>query len=530
MEIKRYCGNAKPFVYALFHESDMAKANEVLVNLCKEKYLVWFENVFDEKSQKRMEKASIVMLFMSPAASSEDRVNEAISFAVMKNIPIITVYLIPTEMTPSQKLQLNTYQGLMKYSFEGEELFYEKLYKSSAMQFSTITTAQKKSARRKSTVSWVVAAAVVFVIAFIVLLSSVGGLVEAGTLMANCGYTGALSDITDIYIYATKTMDANHGASHPLTEDDTDYIQINDTGEKLVKGEVEDISDFSQLKRLKNLVFTGNALNDISPLYKLRHLEILDISCNPIKNLDGIDNAEALKTLNIAYTDVIDLTPLMNCPSLESVYVSCNMKAIIKNMDVSFKVVFADHTWSEWNTIMEATYKQEGQLQRSCLTCGKIEIKTSPVIEHEHTWSDWDVLVESTYTQEGQTQRSCLTCGETETGVIPITDLANPGIDKLTPHIFGGKEEWGDTAADYLYGIYIFGVNTEYTYVFKKNGVVVDCSGREYVDDDGDGLTNKTHIMPDPLQMGSYDPTATYTLEVYGDVESYIYTIRHKFD
>ncbi len=495
VEIKRYCGNAKPFVYAVVHGSDKVMAREVLQNLCARKYSVWYEELahagFDRRSKKRMEKAALVMLFMSPAASADDEINKAISYAVLKSIPILTVYLEPTELTPAQKLQLNTYQGLMKYSFESGHDFYEKLYGSSVMNLTSVTPAQKKSARRQSAVSWAAAITTVFAVVCIVFLSSVGGAVKKGSLMDDFGYAGALSDINSIYIYATKTMDADQGASRPLTKDGADYLQIVRTGEALARGDIMDIGDFAQLKNLKTLVFTGNALKDISPLYKLNHLEYLDISCNPVADLKGIGKATSLTTLCIAYTKVLDVSPLLDCRSLKSVNISCDMEAEFAGLNADFDIVITDHLWNDWHETVKATHKQEGRWQRSCVICGKMEAD-----------------------------------------VVPMTGMDDLGIENLTPHIFGGAEEKGKIGNDIPYGIYILGVSTEYTYVFKKNGTIINCSGREYLDgdDDDDELPNKTHIWPDPLQMGDYDPDATYTLEVTDKGRSYTYTIRHKYD
>lgn len=532
MDLKRYSGNNKPFVYAVFSESDKAPAQEVLGKLCAEKCSVWYEDGFGKKARKRMEKSGTVLLFMTPAASADNKVNEQINYAVMKGLPVITVYLSPTELAPSQKLQLNTYQGLMMYSFGSEEQFYEKLLNSPALQLTSVTEAQKKAARSKSLLSWAAAVAAVLVIVFIVLLSSVGGSVEAGSLMSNFGYTGALSDISEIYIYATKTMDANLGASHPYTENGSDYIQLDETGERLIRGELEDISDFSQLKKLRALVFAGNSLKDISPLYSCTELELLDISCNPVNSLDGIGKAQALKSLRISHTEIEDIAPLSQCPSLERVYASCDMQELFEGADISFEVVFADHTWSGWRVTSEATYAQEGRQEHLCHFCGKKETATVPVIAHEHDWEDWYESFKPTYASDGEHRRSCKLCGETEIQTIPKLDLEHPDIDKLHPHIFGGKEEWGEDALEDLYGVYIWGVSSEYSYIFKKNGVVIDYTGPEFIDEENNPevILEKTHLTPDRAQMGVYDPNAVYTLEVYGNGKSYIYTIKHKFD
>lgn len=490
MEIKKYCGNAKPFAYAVYHASDRANVEAVLKNLGTKQYPVWYESIFGRHAQKHMEKAILIILFMTPSASVDETVNAAVNFAVTKNLPIITVYLAPTVLTPAQKLELNTYQGLKKYDYENEEDFYNELYNAAVMQWTSVTPAQKRDAKQKSVLSWVAAVAVVAVILFIVLLSSVGGTVKPGTLIDDLGYTGSLSGIKEVYIYATKTMDGNKGACRPRIEDGADYLEIIETGDVLDKGDVKDIGDFAQLKNLTVLVFTGNAIGDLSPLSDLDALQYLDVSCNPVANLDGIDKMRSLKTLNIAYTDVKDISPLLNCSTLETVYVSCNMESLFAGVEEGFEIIAADHNWGEWFIAAEASYTEAGRSQRVCDTCDKSETKT-----------------------------------------IPVIDLANLGIMNLYPHIFGGVEEWGEDVLDSnYYGIYIRGVNTEYTYVFKKNGTILNCSGREYLDGDGDGLADKTHIWPDALQMGDYDPDATYTLEISDNGASNVYTIWHKYD
>lgn len=565
MEIIRYSGNAKPFLYAVFAESDKQEAESVLKNLLENKYSLWYEKAFGRHAKKRMEKSTVVILFMSPAASMDQWVNDAIHFAVLKNLPIITIYLSPTGLTAAQKLQLNTYQGLMKYSHENEADFYSKLYSTSAMQWTSISPAQKKQAGRNGVMSWAMAALVIAIILFTILISSVGGSVRRGSTLDSLGYGGSLSEIEEVYVYATQKMEENKGASKLLKEGESDYLKIIETGDMLFLGNIKDISDFSQLKSLKEMVFTGNVVSDISPLYKLDLLQYLDVSCNPVSDLKGIEKLPSLKTLNISYTSIADISPLLSCGALETVYVSCNMDDLFKDRQPGFQVKVSEHDWSDWKATVERTAGEEGFQQRICETCKEVETKPiansnvssganpgpgptpsptpssvqtpGPTAEtpgsraaHQHNWSEWDVIVEPTPMKEGSQERFCSICGEMETVVIPADDVYHISIDKLRPHIFGGVEEQINGAGGSpSYGIYIYGATKDYTYIFRKNGTVIDCYGREYLDDDGDGLPNKTHIWPDPLQMSSYDRAASYTLEVSGNEQSYTYGIKHKF-
>ena len=65
---------------------------------------------------------------------------------------------------------------------------------------------------------------------------------------------------------------------------------------------------------LKKISVAMNSLTDVSPITQIESLELVRISCNPIKSLEGFDKLSHLKNLNLSDTKADDLEPIKNCP------------------------------------------------------------------------------------------------------------------------------------------------------------------------------------------------------------------------
>lgn len=325
----KYCGNKKPFIYAVVHGADSEEAMSIMEDMAGKGHAVWFADDFSKKEQKRMDRAAAVLLFLSPEAVEESWVNDALNYAAQHEKPMITVYLKPTGLKPGQKLMLNSLQGIMKYACGNDSEFYTRLYGAPVLQNLAVTPAQKRSARTTMILLNAFIAVIIAVIVLSTVLFSAGGMVQPDSLLADLGFSGRTGDIDAIYIYGDQTREENLGISLPLKkyEDSNgqppstgDYLWMIDPNETSDFGTLVDIADLSQLKNLKELALAGNAILDPSPLYALKKLTYLDISNNPVAALTGIEIMPALKTLNITYTNVTDLTPLLNCPVLQTVY------------------------------------------------------------------------------------------------------------------------------------------------------------------------------------------------------------------
>jgi len=321
MKQKAYAGNGRPFVYALYAPEDQEGAEAVFNALREKGYDTWPSVRFD---RRRMKKAALVLFVLSKAALESDTMNRAIDHAVQTDQPMLAVYLEQAELTPAQKLLLNTQQGILRYDCENDADFQEKLFGCSLLQNLTVTRAQKRAALLTT---WGIAAGVLAAAALTVILAlGLNASVPEDSLVAEFGYTGRIRDITEVWIYGGRTMDACaekvFAALKYSGDISTENALYYDNGEHtMLFGTTDDISDFSQLRYLEQLALAGNEITDLSPLFQLKNLYYLDVSVNPIQSIEGIGAMEALRTIYLGFTYVTDFSPLLDCPEIEQVYV-----------------------------------------------------------------------------------------------------------------------------------------------------------------------------------------------------------------
>jgi hypothetical protein len=322
MKYTPYTGNGKPFLYAIFAPQDAEETNSVLEGIADRGYAIWPGVRYD---RSRLDKAALVVLFLSPAAAADETIDRMVNYAVQKDKPMLVVHLAPTQLTPAQKLMLNTLQGILRYDCASEEEFKEKLFGSALLQDLRVTPAQKRAANRTT---WLISAGVLLAVAAAIMFAiQSNAKIPDDSLAAQLGYGGKMKDITSILIYGDQIGTARSESSFAGQECDWENEQWRDTilyagaSEAADFGEISDISDFAQLKNLSELSVAGNQVSDISPLFELRKLEFLDIAGNPVNDLSGIEALESLKTLCIANTRINDLGPLDGCENLQTVFV-----------------------------------------------------------------------------------------------------------------------------------------------------------------------------------------------------------------
>lgn len=332
MQQKPYSGNGKPFIYAMYAPEDREAAEVVLSAMQEKGYELWPSERFDKR---RFGKAALVLFFLSPAAVVNEAMNRAIHDAVQRDYAMLAIHLCHTELTPAQRLLLNTQQGIMRHECASEEAFYDKLFGSSLMRDLQVTSAQKRAA---SLTTWGISAGVLFaVVAAVVLALGIGAQVPEDSLLAELGYTGRMADITSIYLYGEQMSEARsdvtiRGKRHN-NEQKTfeDVIFINDLQNSVAYDEISDLSDFGQLKNLKELSIAGNHVADISPLFRLHDLEFLDLTGNPIEDITGIGALSNLQTLCIGGTLVSDLSALAACYNLKKVILDAQQYRVFTN-------------------------------------------------------------------------------------------------------------------------------------------------------------------------------------------------------
>jgi hypothetical protein len=322
MEFKPYSGNGKPFIYAIYAQEDKEAAGAVLSALWEKGYELWPSERFDKP---RLRKAALVLFFLSPAAAASEAVNRAIQDVARRDGAMLAIHLSPTELTPTQKLLLNTQQAILKYDSTTEDAFTEKLFDAQPLQNLEVTRAQKCAARLTT---WGSIAGVLCAVAVAIYLAlGFNAQVPEDSLLSELGYQGRMADITSIYLYGDQISESRTDVSlvgvmydwknrtHP---DGLYYNQIESFADF---GNIVDLSDFAQLKNLEELSVAGNQVTDISGLYKLGNLEYLDLTGNPVQDISGIGELSKLQTLCIGDTKILDITPLDACANLSNVLV-----------------------------------------------------------------------------------------------------------------------------------------------------------------------------------------------------------------
>ena len=65
----------------------------------------------------------------------------------------------------------------------------------------------------------------------------------------------------------------------------------------------------------------------------------------------------------------------------------------------------------EWEIIINPTCQDVGEKVQRCSVCNGI-VKTEPVDKADHSYTDWTILEEATITKDGKRERTCIYCGE----------------------------------------------------------------------------------------------------------------------
>ncbi len=178
------------------------------------------------------------------------------------------------------------------------------------------------------------------------------------------------------------------------------------------------------------------------------------------------------------------------------------------------------HTWTEWETITEATCGTDGLETRTCTVCGETETKTIPATGN-HTWTDWDITPATCSTAGSQT-RSCEVCGKTETEAIPATGehvydedgicticgYDSNGVD-LGNGLFQGIESEVSTAD---LSFHFFDLGTKST----GDCILVKCGDTEVLIDAGAATASVSAIE---TYVGQYctDGVLEYVVNTHGD-------------
>ncbi len=123
-----------PYIFVSYAHKNDAAVLEIISTLQSRGFRVWYDEGIEAGSEwpesiaSHLERAQLVLAFLSPAYLRSDNCRKEMHYALTKRKPVINVYLEQTELSPGMEMQIGNLFALMKYTYPSEEYFYDKLF------------------------------------------------------------------------------------------------------------------------------------------------------------------------------------------------------------------------------------------------------------------------------------------------------------------------------------------------------------------------------------------------------------------
>ena len=123
-----------PYLFVSYAHANDAAVLEIISTLQARGFRVWYDEGIEAGSEwpesiaSHLERAQLVLAFLSPAYLRSDNCRKEMHYALTKKKPVINVYLEQTELSPGMEMQIGNLFALMKYTYPSEAYFYDKLF------------------------------------------------------------------------------------------------------------------------------------------------------------------------------------------------------------------------------------------------------------------------------------------------------------------------------------------------------------------------------------------------------------------
>lgn len=125
---------SQPYIFVSYAHKNDAAVLEIIGTLQSRGFRVWYDEGIEAGSEwpesiaSHLERAQLVLAFLSPAYLQSDNCRKEMHYALTKKKPVINVYLEQTELSPGMEMQIGNLFALMKYTYPSEAYFYDKLF------------------------------------------------------------------------------------------------------------------------------------------------------------------------------------------------------------------------------------------------------------------------------------------------------------------------------------------------------------------------------------------------------------------
>ena len=120
--VKPYEG-PDPYIFVSYAHRDYERIDPILRELKARGYRFWYDEGIDpgtewpENIARHLENSSVCLSFISPYSAVSNNCRREINFALSRNIPMLTVFLEDTKISPGLEMQISTYQSIMGYKY-----------------------------------------------------------------------------------------------------------------------------------------------------------------------------------------------------------------------------------------------------------------------------------------------------------------------------------------------------------------------------------------------------------------------------
>ena len=353
--MKKYSGNTRPYLYAIFADGDEAQAMELLEKISESGYRLTYR---EKNAADAISRSALVLLIVSDAILGDREIERQLRLAAEAGRKVITLFLRPTVLTPELRFLVGQTQGIRGQRGE-EQVSVQELLDSPALREMTVSPRQRQRFRRRLIAGSALLAAIALAAAILFFNGVFSASRPGGERLRELGVSGNFSRVREVYLYGEERKE-DYLIPRFASRRDKDSWAVIYGEEQYAYGELTDISDFSLLKNVEELCLSGNRIESIQPLLTLKKLRLLDLSGNSGVSLDGISALQNLEVLNLYETaegeaDAEVLRELLALPRLKTLYVSsAQQEASMSLPGRRFEVIALDTAVSTFAELKQA--------------------------------------------------------------------------------------------------------------------------------------------------------------------------------
>ncbi len=343
-----YKGTDK-YMFISYAHLDSRNVFPIILKFNQQGYNVWYDEGIEpgiewpEEIGNALSKSSLFVVFITPNSVKSENVRNEINFALSRKLPFIAIHLSETTLTPGLQLQIGSKQAILRYLMDEDSFIRKYRYSFDTVldvgqkadatpPAPPVLTQVQEQPSTATRVSMPPATPSSVTPSTVTVPQAQQPKPAAGAIQFKCDIIRRVA-CAELGLPDDRQLEQKHTLAVSKLAFFADSIDANNLAIKKYKdhlmihkrsgmpvvtydrGSINDLSDFSHFRNLKDLSIPFQQFNDLSPLADLP-LKILDLSCNTLNDLTPIGRLEQLTNLKLDYSSWQNLQPLANLHEL----------------------------------------------------------------------------------------------------------------------------------------------------------------------------------------------------------------------